>query len=73
MYDRTMWQINKDRHAELLKVAGTSRLLKETLAGRPGNKARLFVNVGNFLISSGLRLKARYQPVTFGPPAPTQR
>ncbi len=73
MYDRTMWQINKDRHGELLKVAGTSRLLKETLAGRPGNKARLFVSLGDFLISSGLRLKARYQPMTLGPSAPAPK
>lgn len=62
MFDHTMWQVNQERHGELLKVAETQRLIR-VKTEKPSHKERLVVRIGNLLVSSGLRLQARYEPV----------
>ena len=57
----------KARHTERLKEAEKDRLLKVIKAGRPKLQERLLLSIGDFLISFGLRLKARYQPNSAAP------
>lgn len=63
MLDRAIWQINKDRHDELLKISETSRLLRMTKVEQLNRRERLFVNLGESLVSFGMRLRAPYEPV----------
>lgn len=62
MWHRVTWQVNQERHSELLKVAEAQRLAKENKAEGFSRKNRLFINVGDFLVSTGLKVKARYEP-----------
>lgn len=73
MNSRVMWQVNKERHNELLKVAGTRRLVTRSQPERPSRLAHLFANTGEILISLGVRLKARYPLVTPGVSAQTHK
>lgn len=62
--NRTMWQMNLDRHYELLHVAHDQRLIKKQEA--KGIKARdsVLPNIGDVFTSLRFRLKARYQSIT---------
>ncbi len=62
MLDRAMWQINKDRHDELQKISRTSRLLGMAKVEHLNRRERLFVNLGESLVSLGMRLSARFEP-----------
>jgi len=62
MLGQAQWQMNLDRRQELLNVAATQRLLKRAYPAVARSKSTLFVTVADFLISSGMWLKLRYQP-----------
>ena len=62
MLNHAMWQVSKERHREMLKVAEAHRLVKEGYIERFSRKERFMMNVGEFLVAAGLRLKARYEP-----------
>ena len=62
MFEQAQWQMNVERHNTLLKVAANRRLLANAYPKAPYRTERLLTNVADFLIASGLRLKARYQP-----------
>ncbi len=57
----------KALHTERLKEAEKDRLVKAAKAGRPSLQERLLLSIGDFLITFGLRLKARYQPNSAAP------
>jgi hypothetical protein len=59
-----MWQVNRERHGELLEVAGGARLCRSSRMEAPRRKERVLVNVGEVLVSAGQWLKARYEPAT---------
>ena len=63
MSDRTMWQVNRERHSELLRVAKAHRLVKGDPTEGLGRVERLLMSVGDLLVAAGLRLRARYEPV----------
>jgi hypothetical protein len=63
MFERQMWRINGERHVELLRVAGTHRLIKMTRVTKPGRKQRFCVRLGNYLSSVGLKLQTAYGSV----------
>ena len=56
--NRMMWQMNRERHSELLDVAQAQRLIKGPRARR-SYKPHFFANVGDLLISVGHRLKTQ--------------
>ena len=57
------WEMNKAHQRELLEVAKTQRLLAQSQKKIVRRRGRMFVAIGDFLITSGIRLKARYEPV----------
>ncbi len=59
--DRAMWQINRERHDELLEISHAHQLVKKPRVRKPRVKDAIFVNVGDLLVSFGLRLKARHE------------
>ncbi len=61
MCGHTMWQVNLERHQELLKISENSRLTK-VKAKQVALRERLVVNVGHMLINVGTRLMTRYEP-----------
>jgi hypothetical protein len=63
MLGQAQWQMNLDRQQELLKVAANQRLLRQARPAVTHSQNNLFINVANFLISSGMWLKTHYQPV----------
>jgi hypothetical protein len=62
MIDLNVVQLAQIRYNELLQEAEQARRARQARAGQPSLQARLLLNVGNYLISSGQKLKARYQP-----------
>lgn len=56
------WEANKAHHHELLEVAKTQRLLAQSQEKKIQRRGRMIVALGDFLITFGLRLKARYEP-----------
>jgi hypothetical protein len=64
MYIPPMWQVNQDRHDELLKIARERQLIQQDKTEVVKLQDRLFVNVGELLITVGSRVKARYEPAT---------
>jgi hypothetical protein len=60
----TRWEMNKAHHRELLEVADRrSDFLLNPRRKDPRKKGRMLVALGDFLITFGVRLKARYKPV----------
>ena len=59
----TLAMIAKEHQHNMLEEAKKYRVLKDARAARPRLQEYLFVRVGDFLISTGLRLKERYEPV----------
>jgi len=64
MNNRVMWQVNRERHDELLQVAGDCRLVTRSQPERPNRLAHLSISTGELFISLGVKLKARYPAVT---------
>ena len=62
MFSHAMWQVNQERHDELQKITRDQKLVRKGKIKDTHRKERVFVNVGDFLISVGLRVKARYEP-----------
>ncbi len=62
MFNHVMWQVNKERHSDLLKVAEAHRLVKQESIEGFSRKDQFIMNVGEFLVAVGLRLRARYEP-----------
>jgi len=62
MYLNTMWQVNRERRSELLQIAQAGHLVRKSRAGLPRRKDRVLLNVGDLMVSWGMRLKARYEP-----------
>jgi hypothetical protein len=62
MTEQVFWQLNRERHNDLLTEAANHRLAKVAPAHN-GRVGRVSVNLGNLLIALGQRLKARYEPV----------
>jgi len=60
VFDHVMWQVGQERHSELPAIAEGHRLVSNK-AFRLGRKERLLINVGDFLISFGTRLKEQYK------------
>lgn len=58
----TLAMIAKEHQNSMLEEAKKNRMLRAIRAERPRFRERLFVRVGDFLISTGLRLKGRYKP-----------
>ena len=57
------WEMNKAHQRELLEVAKKQRLLAQSRKKIVRQRGRMFVVIGDFLIASGVRLKAHYEPV----------
>lgn len=66
MSEYVMWQINGERHRELLKVAQAHRL---TRSPGPSPMERFTVQLGDWLVVMGTWLKARHQPVVAESPS----
>jgi hypothetical protein len=64
MLDRTQWQMNLERHDELINIAHANRLAKQPKAKKQQARNSLLVNVGDILVSFGLKLKALSQSAT---------
>ncbi len=64
MFSRTQWQVNLERHDELLEIAQAHRLIKKPKIKRFQVKDSLFVNIGDRLVNLGLKLKARSESAT---------
>jgi hypothetical protein len=64
MYIPPVWQINQERHKELLKIAQERQLIGQNRTEVVSRKDRLFMNLGDLLITLGSRVKARYEPAT---------
>ncbi len=62
MNNHIIWHVHLERRDELQKVARDMRIVRKGKIKRIQRKERVFVNVGDFLISVGLRVKARYDP-----------
>ncbi len=62
MFNRETWQINRERHRQLIEVAQAHRLTQLGIH-RSNRRERLMVGLGDLLVTWGLRLKARYQQV----------
>ena len=73
MNTRVMWQVNKERHDELLQVARDCRLVTRSQPERPNRLAHLSVSTGELFISVGVKLKARYPAVTTSISAQAQK
>jgi hypothetical protein len=61
MYDPLIPWVAETHRNELVAQAKESRILK---AKSPRLGKRLFVRIGDILISAGLKLHQRYQPAT---------
>lgn len=61
--DFIMWRLGKARQKELLEEAAIQRLLKESKSGRPRLRDRFLPDIGDRLISWGLKLKERQKPI----------
>jgi hypothetical protein len=59
--NRAMWQMNQERHNELLEVSHAHQVVKKPRVRKPRVKDTFFLNVGDLLVSFGLRLKARHE------------
>ncbi len=55
-------QILQEKKQILLEIQA-ARYSKKIRANRPGLQARFLIKIGDFMISSGLKLKNRYQAV----------
>jgi hypothetical protein len=64
MDNRVMWQVNRERHGELLDVAEATRLCRGARVEMPRRKEQVLVSVGEVLVTAGQWLKARYEPAT---------
>ena len=64
MFERTQWQMNLERHDELIDIAHAHRLAKKPQVEKQQSKGSLLVNVGDLLVSFGLKLKARSESAT---------
>lgn len=64
MYIPPMWQVNRERHKELLKIARERQLIGQDGTEVVNRTDRLFLNLGELLINLGSRVKARYEPAT---------
>ena len=64
MFERTQWQMNLERHDELIDIAHAHRLTREPKVKQQQSKGSLLVNVGDLLVSFGLKLKARSESAT---------
>ena len=64
MLERTQWQMNLERHDELINIAHANRLSKQPKVKKQQARNSLLVNVGDILVSFGLKLKARSQSAT---------
>jgi len=64
MLERTQWQVNLERHDELKNIAHANRLAKQPKVKKQRARNSLLVNVGDILVSFGLKLKARSQSAT---------
>jgi hypothetical protein len=73
MNNRVMWQVNKERHDELLQVAGDRRLVTKSQTERLSRLANLSIGTGELFISLGVKIKARYPAVTTSIPAQTPK
>jgi hypothetical protein len=58
----TLAWIAKEHRDNMLEEVKKDRMVRAIRVRRPGFRERLFVRVGDFLISAGLRLKERYKP-----------
>jgi hypothetical protein len=58
-----MWEMNKSHRGALLEAAKTQRLLTQSQTKTVQRRGRVIVAIGDFLITFGVRLKARYEPV----------
>jgi hypothetical protein len=58
-----MWQINRERHSELIKISQDEQLVKTPKARRGLFKESLFVSAGDLVASFRLRLKARQESI----------
>jgi hypothetical protein len=68
-----MWQVNKERHDELLQVARDCRLVTGSQPERSNRLAHLTVSTGELFISLGVKLKERYPAVTTNISVQTQK
>lgn len=57
----------KLRYRERLQEAASCRPFKQAGADSPSLRERVLLNLGTYLISSGQKLKARYQSDSAGP------
>ena len=64
MYNYELWEMNKDRQIELHQIAWNAHRLKKNTAETNKRKDRVLLNVGDFMVSLGMRLKARYEPAS---------
>ena len=60
MFDLTLFDLARIRYNELLQEAEQARRAKRVQAG--GLQSRLLHSLGDYLVSTGQKLKARYQP-----------
>jgi hypothetical protein len=59
-------------HDNLLHDAQKHRMVQVTRTAKPRLQDRLFIRLAGFLISAGLWLQARYQPVVYSGPKACQ-
>lgn len=59
----TVVRLTSARERELLKGLANRQLLEEARANRPRLYGRIFLNIGEFFIFVGLKMRARYTPV----------
>ncbi len=64
MFNHIVWQAHLERHDEMQEVARNARLVRKGKIKSIQRKKRMLVNVGDLLVSAGLRVKARYEPAT---------
>jgi hypothetical protein len=66
MFNQALWQMNRERQHELLQLSANRQLVAAARGPRLNLRARLLVTLGRLLISLGLRMKARVDPVSLG-------
>ena len=59
MYD--LYEVAKERHKGRLHQAEKLRVLKQVETVRPGLIEKALIRFGDFLITTGLKVKAQYQ------------
>lgn len=60
-----LWELAKARRTDLMLGVEVNRLAGQARAGTRGFHESLLMGLGEFLISVGLKLKARYEPVSY--------